>query len=113
LTDADVKTLKPPARGRLELRDAVEHGLAIRVTERGSKSWVFWYWHAESKRKCRLTLGEYPAISLASARQLASKHRSSVATGGHPAAIKQAVKQTAQVPKTIAEALALYISASG
>jgi len=105
LTDADVKSLKAPQLGRLELRDLEARGLTIRVTEKGSKSWVFWYWDPTAKRKRRLTLGGYPAISLAAARDLVREHKRTISAGGDPAA----TKQTEQAPKTVGEAMALYI----
>jgi integrase len=108
LTDAAVKSLKPPQQGRLELRDSDVRGLAIRVTEKGSKSWVLWYWNAVAKRKRRLTLGEYPAITLAAARELARGHKTTIAHGSDPAA----TKQIAQAPKTVGDAMALYIEDS-
>jgi integrase len=111
LTDADVKSLKAPEHGRIELRDSDVRGLAIRVTERGAKSWVLWYWNPAAKRKRRLTLGEYPAISLAKARELARKHKNTIAEGGDPAVAKQ-IATTQQAPKTVGEAMALYVEES-
>jgi integrase len=108
LTDADVKSLKAPEHGRLEVRDSDVRGLTIRVTEKGSKSWILWYWHSAAKRKRRLTLGEYPAISLAKARDVAREHKKTIANGGDPAI----AKQTEQAPKTVGEAMALYIEES-
>jgi len=111
LTDADVKSLKAPEHGRIELRDLEVRGLTIRVTDRGSKSWVLWYWNPTAKRKRRLTLGDYPAISLAAARELAREHKTTISKGGDPAAMKRTAQQ-AQAPKTVEEAMALYIEES-
>ena len=44
-------------------------GLALRVTSHGVKAWSLLY--TEAGRKRRITLGRYPAVSLASARALA------------------------------------------
>jgi integrase len=115
LTHQLIESLKPPARGRYERRDSEARGLAIQVTERGAKSWLFWYTPKGSKRQ-KLTLGPFPAISLSTARQLANKHKTSIAEGGDPAAEKRTAKVAAKqaaisgaTPQTVAEALALYI----
>jgi hypothetical protein len=105
LTAATIDSLKAPEHGRLEVRDTEVRGLAIRVTEKGAKSWCLWYWNAAAKRKRRLTLGDFPAITLAAARELAREHKTIIAKGGDPAA----TKQTAEVPKTVGEVMSLYI----
>ena len=106
LTDADIKAWKPVSRDD-ERRDMRERGLVCRGP---SKTWCFWYWNAESRRKRRLTLGRYPAISLAAARDLVREHKVAIARDkADPAALKQAAKHAASVPKTVTEALALYI----
>ena len=115
LTHQLVESLKPPAHGRYERRDSEARGLAIQVTERGAKSWLFWYTPKGGKRQ-KLTLGPFPAISLAAARRLVHDHKSGIAAGGDPAAEKRAAKEAAKqtaisgvTPRTVAEALALYI----
>jgi integrase len=47
--------------------DATVHGLALRVTSKGTKAWTLLY---GSPRR-RITLGRYPSLSLAGARALA------------------------------------------
>jgi integrase len=60
--------------------DETVRGLALRVTRQGTKAWTFHY-TAAGRRK-RLTLGRYPAISLAQART----HASEAAEGRMPSA---------------------------
>ena len=40
LTDLKIKSVQPPPSGRLEIWDARELGLILRVTSHGKKSWV-------------------------------------------------------------------------
>jgi integrase len=64
--------------------DETVSGLALRVTVGGTKAWTFLY-TAGGKRR-RMTLGRYPAISLAKARTLALEARQVVAEGQDPRA---------------------------
>jgi integrase len=103
LTDAFVKTLAAPAKNRIEVRDAEIPGFAIRITEKGAKSWILVYYLRG--RKCRLTLGSYPELSLADARKRARQHRGEVERGEDPAA----GKRSARAAQTVTEAAAVYI----
>jgi integrase len=62
--------------------DETVSGLALRVTKHGVKAWTFLY-TAGGKRR-RMTLGRYPAISLAKARTLALEASEAVASGLDP-----------------------------
>jgi integrase len=57
-------------------------GLWLKVTDTGTKSWVFRY-GLNGKRK-NMGLGPYPAISLASAREKAASCRTALADGKDP-----------------------------
>jgi integrase len=57
--------------------DATVPGLALRVTSKGTKAWTFL--HGTPRR--RLTLGRYPALSLAAARSTAIEVREGRTTG--------------------------------
>ena len=59
-------------------------GLALRVTAGGTKAWTFLY-TASGKRR-RISLGRYPAVSLAKARTLALEARAMIANGIDPRA---------------------------
>jgi integrase len=62
--------------------DETVSGLALRVTKHGVKAWTFLY-TAGGKRR-RMTLGRYPAVSLAKARTLALEASEAVASGFDP-----------------------------
>ena len=88
LTDRAVASIKSPASGRLEIWDAVLPGFGLRVTDKGSKSWVAMY--RVGKRKRRLTLGAYPKVTLGAARDLAREAFRGVGEGLDPGAAKLA-----------------------
>jgi integrase len=64
--------------------DTTVQGLALRVTEQGNRSWCFHYRSPRDGRRARLTIGSYPATSLAMARGKALEARGHVDTGQDP-----------------------------
>ena len=66
LTARFLETLKPTGR-RIDFFDADEPGLALRLSEHGRKTWCYLYHAQGSRRLRRLTLGTYPAVTLAAA----------------------------------------------
>jgi integrase len=72
LTDKYLKSLKPPASGRLVIPDAAAPGLSLRVTATGAQSWLVRFRPRGQKQK-GVVLGPYPAVTLAYARQRATK----------------------------------------
>jgi integrase len=88
LTDLFVDKVKPPARGRVEYFDSVFGGLALRVTDRGHKSWSVFY--RMGGRLRRFTLGSCPPIKLAQARREASDALERARQGTDPALEKKA-----------------------
>ena len=67
---------------RLEVADDICRGLALRVTPMGSKSWAYRY--KQFGKMHRITLGEYPVMGLADARELADKRRADLKNGRSP-----------------------------
>lgn len=63
--------------------DETVSGLALRVSKHGVKAWSFVY-TAPSGKRSRITLGRYPATSLANARTLALEAREVVEAGKDP-----------------------------
>lgn len=78
LTARFVETIKAHDR-RQEYRDTEAKGLILRVMPGGVKTWALLY--SQHRRKRRLTLGEFPAIKLAKARELALDAVARVAQG--------------------------------
>ena len=70
LTDKQIEKAKPaPAGSRYILWDAIAPSLGLRVTEHGHKSFLIQ--RRVNGRMVKLTLGEYPALPLAEAREKA------------------------------------------
>jgi integrase len=62
--------------------DEATTGLALRVTEAGSKSWTYNY--TFNNKRSRMTLGTYPVFSLSTARTKAIECRQELAAGNDP-----------------------------
>ena len=89
LTPRGIEAVKPAAVRR-EIPDGLLPGLYLIVQPSGAKSFAVRYRHAGKPRKA--TLGAFPAIDLASARDLGGKALRAAAEGRDPAAEKQARK---------------------
>ncbi len=92
LSDLFVDRAPVPARGRAEYFDPGFPGLALRVTEKGRKSWsLFYRFHGRLRR---FTIGHYPAIKPAQARREATSALEQVRQGVDPAGEKRARRDT-------------------
>ena len=87
LTDLQVKKLTPRDR-RYEVSDG--KGLSIRVTPTGARTWVFRYRFDGIPR--RMTLGGYPGVTLAQARETHGAALMDLQRGIDPGAKAQAEK---------------------
>ena len=91
LNAAQVKSVKQPGLHR------VDPGLYLRVRENGHKSWVQRI--GVNGRRSDITLGQFPHITVAEARQQAARNRLDIADGRRdPAAEKRAEKRRAKTP---------------
>jgi integrase len=88
LTARSVERLPQPTTGQIDYWDDSLPGFGLRVSAGGRRAWVLLYRHGAQKR--RLTLGPYPDLSLASARDRAKDHLREVAHGRDPAGEKAA-----------------------
>ncbi len=88
LTDLTIRKLKPDQNGRYDVWDTRFQGLGIRVFKSGKKSFFLSY--RINGRKRRATLGRYPNISLADAREMAHDRRRTIARGQDPEIIAKA-----------------------
>ena len=77
-----VKRAKPPTNGQVDIFDAGYPGFALRVSYGGGKSWVYFY--RIGGRLRRRSLGTYPAVTLAEARQLWRDAKHQVSLGRDP-----------------------------
>jgi len=84
ITDLMLKNLRPDGRRR----DILEgEGFGVRVSERGTISFV-WFYRRDGRLR-RLTLGRYPAMTLGEARTAWRKARDARDVGRDPAADKR------------------------
>jgi integrase len=97
LTDTMIRATKPSEGKRVEITDARCMGLTLRVTDRGVRTFAYTYRSPTRQCMARLTIGRYPDISLAQARQLADDYRKAVANGRDPQAEKIEARTKAPV----------------
>jgi integrase len=90
-----------PAAERREIPDGLLPGLYLVIQPSGSRSWAVRYRH--HGHPCKLTLGRYPAIDLASARKLASTVLRAVAEGRDPTQEKKTRPARADSIETVTE----------
>jgi integrase len=91
LTDAFLRTIKPPASGRMEIWDIRVRGLHLRMTPAGTATWALRTRTADGKQT-RITLGTYPAFGIAAARKAALNALAEVHRGADPVAQKRAAR---------------------
>jgi hypothetical protein len=95
LAELMLKRIRPPSGGRIELADSLAPGLVLRVSTSGAKSWSLKYkvpgeggatstGRPKKGKSRRLTLGAWPAMSLADAREAAATAGRQAATGADP-----------------------------
>lgn len=88
LSDVRIRNLKPKVR-QYKISDF--EGLYVLVKPTGSKLWQMKYRHSGKERL--LSLGAYPAVSLADARKLKEAARAMIAKGIDPSEAKQEAKR--------------------
>lgn len=89
LTDTFIRGLLLPAEGRVDIADERAPGLVLRVSASGTKSWSLRYRDKVSGKVERLTIGRYPAVPLAKAREIALKRTGGIAEGENPRAAQR------------------------
>lgn len=95
LTDTYLRSLRPPSSGRIELSDQSCPGLEFRLTKAGARSWSYRYRAPVSGKLSRVTIGPYPEVTLAEARERANDYRKGVSQGEHPSEAKRRARREA------------------
>jgi integrase len=103
LTAPAVDGAKAKNGQRLDIWDTKVAGFGLRVTETGAKSWCVMYRHRGRLR--RLTLGTYPKLTLADARDAARSALRAAQLGDDPAR----TKKQARAADTFGELARLYL----
>ena len=101
-----VAAVPAPPQGQVDYFDQTPPSVGLRVATSGRKTWFIMY--RAYGRLRRYTLGTYPAVSLADARQRATDARHSVAHGGDPATQRQVARQAPTVAELATQYLDLY-----
>ena len=86
LTDQAVRSLRPD-RGQVDYWDTSPKNFGVRVSPAGRKTFIVRYRTAGRYR--RMSLGVYPTVSLADARQHARQVLGEVASNDDPAQVRQ------------------------
>ena len=107
LTDAYLRSLKPPLDGRLEVHDSRVPGLALRLTPSGIATWSVRARTHEGKRT-RPSIGRWPAVGIKEARARARMALGQIQGGGDPVQEKrtaQAEREARLAEPTVADRL--------
>lgn len=106
LTDATIRNFRLP-QGVKEQSLVDGEGLYLRVRDTGSRTWLFYYTSPITGRRPRITIGSYPAITLAKARDEAETLRLIVDEGKDPQIEREQEELLANVggerPRTVEE----------
>jgi integrase len=110
LTDTGIRSYQPRA-AQYSIGDAACPGLCIRITPKGVKTFAFAYRNKGTGKVAWLTLGRYPDVPLAQAREFANDARKTVAAGGIPLAAKARHVEVERQGTTYAKLVELYYDA--
>jgi integrase len=90
LTKATVEAAQVPEAGQTFIRDDAIKGFALRLIPTGAKSFI---WEGKIQHRTRrITIGQYPDLSVATARNEAVRIRAAIAEGRDPHGERQADK---------------------
>ena len=109
-TDRQILGLKP-RDARYDTAVSGAKGLLVRTYPNGTKVWQLRFVAPNGDRK-RLPLGQYPAVSLASARDTAAAHRVAITLGNDPAADRAAKIEAARTGETMEDLWEAYRKAA-
>jgi hypothetical protein len=110
LTETGIRSYQPKGK-QYAIGDSACPGLCIRVTPGGIKAFAFAYRNKGTGKVTWLTLGRYPDVPLARARELANDSRKTVASGGTPLTPKVERAEAEKKTKTYGEVVELYFDA--
>lgn len=103
-TDTMIRKLKPET---VEYRKSEGNGFTIRVMPSGFKSWLYLY-AINGKRRC-MNLGQYPEVTLETARDKFEAARKLMKNGIDPMAIAEQKEEDRRKAPTVSELFADYM----
>lgn len=80
-TDEKLRKLIPAANKRVLFYDLKQPGLAIMVTPAGARSFKFRSWDSLRSKSGTVSIGNYPKVSINTAREMASQYARDLAAG--------------------------------
>jgi len=101
-----INAVNLPEKGQVDYFDDLTTGFGMRVSSAGRKSWFAMYRHGGRLR--RYTIGTYPGLGLADARDKAKSLLHDVAVGNDPAAEKQSNRAAAKFSELAEQYIELY-----
>jgi integrase len=104
LTNRQIDALKPKS-SRYEVWDG--SGFGVRVTPRGTKSFI-WVYHHEGRPR-RMTLGSYPKMTLADGRLRLAEARKILERGEDPGAKNVAARRAEKQAESVAKLAERYL----
>jgi hypothetical protein len=108
LTDIGIRSYPPEQRA---IGDLACPGLCLRITPKGIKSFAFAYRNKTTGKVTWLTLGRYPDLRLARAREVANDARKLAAKGKTPLMPKAERIEAQKKTNSYAAVVALYFDA--
>lgn len=90
LTDTQIRQAKPKEKD-YPLSDG--GGLRLMVKKNGAKTWIFNYYKPFTKTKNNITIGQYPAVTLAQAREKRAEYKSLLAQNLDPVQQREQQRQ--------------------
>ena len=93
LTNTEVDRARPREK-EYSLVDG--NGLKLRITPSGGKTWLFNYYRPSDQKRTQIAFGQYPAVSLAQARQQRELARGLLAQGTDPKVERERLARAAQ-----------------
>lgn len=102
-TKRALEAIPAPEKGRRNYQDARCHGLVLRVTAAGNKTFALY--RRIGGRPETVTIGRFPGMTIEQARREVGKLNGKIAAGGNPAEERRGLRQEA----TLGELFGLYL----
>lgn len=88
-SDRTIKSITPPTKGEILCKVSGHPKLFLRVNASDAKLWLYRYTHPVMKSKHKLSLGSYPAVSLAQATAMRLEYEQLIQQGIDPKAHRE------------------------
>ena len=107
-TDFTIKSLKSNRKKKVFWCQGLS-GFCVRVTPKGTKTWIYAYRFKNVPYQIKMVLGRYPEVSLQEARQLYLDALDKVKRGINPVEVRKQQRQEEQEAETVKQLSEKYI----